>query len=94
MPTAALTLALALLVAAAAIDVFVRTTGPARKAGRPALWAALAFSAVLVTSALNQLLAWNIDQAHPAGIRRGRRGRRRRARSRPAVGTLDRVDPQ
>ncbi|MEO7448038.1 MAG: ATP-binding protein [Humibacillus sp.] len=61
-PTAALTLALALLVAAAAIDVFVRTTGPARKAGRPALWAALAFSAVLVTSALNQLLAWDIDQ--------------------------------
>ena len=61
-PAAALTLALALLVAAAAIDVFVRTTGPARKAGRPALWAALGFSAVLVTSALNQLLAWNIDQ--------------------------------
>ncbi|GAA2156978.1 hypothetical protein FHX52_4349 [Humibacillus xanthopallidus] len=61
-PTAALTLALALLVAAAAIDVFVRTTGPARKAGRPALWAALGFSAVLVTSALNQLLAWDIDQ--------------------------------
>ena len=60
-PTAALTLPLALLVAAAAIDLFVRTTGPARKAGRPALWAALGFSAVLVTSALNQLLAWNID---------------------------------
>jgi signal transduction histidine kinase len=60
-PTAGLTLALALLVAAAAIDVFVRTTGPARKAGRPALWAALGFSAVLVTSALNQLLAWDID---------------------------------
>jgi signal transduction histidine kinase len=59
-PTAALTLVLALLVAAAAIDVFVRTTGPARKAGRPALWAALGFSAVLVTSALNQLLAWDI----------------------------------
>ena len=61
-PTAALTVALALLVAAAAIDVFVRTTGPARKAGRPALWAALAFSAVLITSALNQLRAWNMDQ--------------------------------
>lgn len=60
-PTAALTLSLALLVAATAIDVFVRTTGTARKAGRPALWAALGFSAVLVTSALNQLLAWNID---------------------------------
>ncbi|KRF46684.1 sensor histidine kinase [Terrabacter sp. Soil810] len=60
-PAAALTLALALLVAAAAIDVFVRTTGPARKAGRPALGAALGFSAVLMTSALNQLLAWNID---------------------------------
>jgi len=58
--TVALTLALALMVAAAAIDVFVRTTGPARKAGRPALWAALGFSAVLVTSALNQLLAWDI----------------------------------
>src|SRR6478735_2886795 len=40
-PTAALTLSLALLVAATAIDVFVRTTGTARKAGRPALWAAL-----------------------------------------------------
>lgn len=60
-PVAALTLALALLVAAAAIDVFVRTTGPARKAGRPALWAALGFSAVLVTSALNRLLAWDVD---------------------------------
>ncbi|MBC9823921.1 sensor histidine kinase [Terrabacter sp. MAHUQ-38] len=59
-PTAALTLVLALMVAAAAIDVFVRTSGPARKAGRPALWAALGFSAVLVTSALNQLLAWDI----------------------------------
>ncbi|TQM65064.1 hypothetical protein FBY41_1447 [Humibacillus xanthopallidus] len=62
MPTPALTLALALLVAAAAIDVFVRTTGPARKAGRPALAAALGFSTVLVTSALNQMLAWDIDQ--------------------------------
>ena len=61
-PTAALTVGLALLVAAAAVDVFVRTTGPARKAGRPALWAALGFSAVLVTSALNQLLVWDIDQ--------------------------------
>ncbi|KRB43029.1 hypothetical protein ASD90_21845 [Terrabacter sp. Root181] len=37
-PAAALTLALALLVAAAAIDVFVRTTGPARKAGRRSPW--------------------------------------------------------
>ena len=60
-PAAGLTLVLALLLAAAAIDVFVRTTGPARKAGRPALWAALGFSAVLVTSALNQLLTWNMD---------------------------------
>lgn len=63
LPTAALTVGLAVLVAAAAVDVFVRTTGPARKAGRPALWAALGFSGVLVTSALNQLLGWDVDQA-------------------------------
>ena len=62
-PTAALTVGLAVLVAAAAVDVFMRTTGPARKAGRPALLAALGFSGVLVTSALNQLLGWDVDQA-------------------------------
>ncbi|GAB3061972.1 hypothetical protein GCM10027053_25430 [Intrasporangium mesophilum] len=61
-PSPLLMLGLSLLVAAAAIDVFVRTTGPARKAGRPALGAALAFSAVLVLSALNQELAWDADE--------------------------------
>ena len=56
-----LSLLLAVLVAAAALDVFTRTSGPARKAGGPALGAALAFAAVLALGSANQLLGWDAD---------------------------------
>jgi len=57
-----LTLGLAVLVAAAAIDVFTRTSGKARKAGGPALAAALAFAGVLALSSANLLLDWDADR--------------------------------
>ena len=57
-----LTLGLAVLVAAAAIDVFTRTSGKARKAGGPALGAALAFAGVLALSSANLLLGWDADR--------------------------------
>ena len=57
-----LTLGLALLVAIAALDVFVRTSGKARKAGGPALGAALAFAGVLALSSANLLLGWDADR--------------------------------
>jgi signal transduction histidine kinase len=55
------TLGLAVLVAVAAVDVFARTSGRARKAGWPALIAAQAFAAVLAFSCANQLLGWEAD---------------------------------
>lgn len=58
-----LTIGLAVLVAFAAVDVFARATGPARKAGGPALVAALAFAAVLCLSGLNQWRQWGQDVA-------------------------------
>jgi signal transduction histidine kinase len=50
-----LTLVLAAVVALTACQVFLGTSGPARKAGGPALAAALAFAAVLALGALNGL---------------------------------------
>jgi signal transduction histidine kinase len=49
------TLVLSTLVAVAAISLFRGSSGPARRAGRPALAAALAFAAVLALGAVNQL---------------------------------------
>ena len=49
---------MAVLIAVAAVDVFVRTSGPARKAGRPALAAALAFAGVLALGAIDRLAGW------------------------------------
>ncbi len=57
-----LTLGLAVLVAVAAVDVFARTSGKARKAGGPALGAALAFAGVLALSSANVLLGWDADR--------------------------------
>ena len=48
--------ALAVLVGGAALHLYVRTSGPARKAGGPALAAALAFALVLGLSSANVLL--------------------------------------
>ena len=56
------TLSIAVLVAVAAGDIFARTSGPARKAGGPALGAALTFASVLALSAVNQLLLWQSDR--------------------------------
>jgi signal transduction histidine kinase len=50
-----LTLVLSGLVALTALQVFLGTSGPARKAGGPALVAALAFAAVLALGAVNRL---------------------------------------
>ena len=55
--------ALALLVAGAAVHLYVRTSGPARKAGGPALAAALAFAVVLALSSANVLLELRSDTA-------------------------------
>ena len=52
------TLLLAALVALAAADVFLRTSGTARRAGIPALAAALAFAAVLALGAVQRLAGW------------------------------------
>lgn len=57
----ALTLTLSGLVALAAVQVFVGTSGPARKAGGPALFAALAFAGVLALGALGRLAGWSSD---------------------------------
>ena len=46
----------------AAADIYARTSGPARKAGGPALGAALTFASVLALSAANQLLLWQNDR--------------------------------
>jgi signal transduction histidine kinase len=58
-----LTLALSGLVALAAVQVFMGTSGPARKAGGPALAAALAFAAVLALGALSRLGDWGSTDA-------------------------------
>lgn len=56
------TLVLAVLVAAAAADVFLRTSGTARRAGIPALAAALAFASVLALGAVQRLAGWDADR--------------------------------
>jgi signal transduction histidine kinase len=58
-----LTLALSIAVALTAIQVFARTSGPARKAGGPALVAALAFAGVLALGAIDRLAGWEADRA-------------------------------
>jgi|SRR5262245_9172233 len=58
-----LTLTLSALIALAALQVFLRTSGPARKAGGPALAAALAFAGVLALGAVNRLAGWDADRA-------------------------------
>jgi signal transduction histidine kinase len=58
-----LTLALSALIALSALRVFLRTSGPARKAGGPALGAALAFAGVLALGAVNRLAGWDADRA-------------------------------
>ena len=57
------TVALAALVAVAAVDVFAATTGPARKAGRAALAATLAYVGILAVGALQRLVGADQDQA-------------------------------
>ena len=57
----ALTLLLSGAVALTAIHVFLRTSGTARKAGRPALEAALAFAGVLAFGAVGRAAGWNPD---------------------------------
>jgi signal transduction histidine kinase len=56
------TLVLAALVAAAAADVFLRASGTARRAGIPALAAALAFASVLALGAGQRLAGWDADR--------------------------------
>ena len=58
-----LTLTLSGLIALAAVQVFSGTSGPARKAGGPALAAALAFAGVLALGAVNRLAGWDADRA-------------------------------
>jgi signal transduction histidine kinase len=58
-----LTLVLAALVAATAVDGFLRTSGTARRAAIPALAAALAFAGVLAFGAIQRLARWEADQA-------------------------------
>lgn len=56
-----LTLSLSAAVAAVALDTYRRTVGPARKAGGPALLAALGLATVLGLSSLNELRQWEAD---------------------------------
>jgi signal transduction histidine kinase len=58
-----LTLVLAALVAAAALDGYLRSSGTARRAGVPALVAALAFAGVLAFGAIQRLAGWDADRA-------------------------------
>ena len=57
------TVALAALVAVAAVDVFAATSGPARRAGRAALAATLAYAGILAGGALQRLVGSDQDQA-------------------------------
>jgi signal transduction histidine kinase len=59
----ALTLVLSGLIAVAALRIFLPSSGPARKAGGPALAAAMAFAAVLALAAVNRLAGWDADRA-------------------------------
>jgi signal transduction histidine kinase len=59
----ALTLALSAVVALTAFQVFLGTSGPARKAGAPALAAALAFAGVLALGAVARLAEWEATNA-------------------------------
>jgi signal transduction histidine kinase len=59
----ALTIALSAVVALAAGRVYLDTSGPARKAGGPALAAALAFAFVLALGAVERQVGWNADRA-------------------------------
>ena len=56
-----LTLVLSGAVALTAIQVFLRTSGTARKAARPALAAALAFASVLAFGVIGRAAGWNPD---------------------------------
>lgn len=58
-----LTLTLSALVALTALHLFLRTSGPARKAGGPALAAALAFAGALALGAINRIAGWDADHA-------------------------------
>jgi signal transduction histidine kinase len=57
-----LTLVLAGLVAAAALDGYLRASGTARRAGTPAVVAALAFAGVLAFGSVQRLAGWGVDQ--------------------------------
>jgi signal transduction histidine kinase len=57
-----LTLVLAALVAAAALDGYLRSSGTARRAGTPALVAALTFAGVLAFGAIQRLAGWDLDR--------------------------------
>jgi len=57
-----LTLVLASLVAATALDGYLRSSGTARRAGTPALGAALAFAGVLAFGAIQRLAGWDADR--------------------------------
>ncbi|MDQ3505718.1 MAG: hypothetical protein M3446_08480 [Actinomycetota bacterium] len=58
-----LTLVMAALIAVTAADVFRRTSGPARRAGEPALMAGLAYAAVLAGGSVQRLAGWGADGA-------------------------------
>lgn len=62
-----LTAMAALVVALAATDSFAQTTGPARRAGIPAIVAALLFAGVLGLGATNELRHWDADYAIALG---------------------------
>lgn len=57
------TAVLAVLVVVAAVDIFVSTSGPARRAGFPALSATLAYASVLAAGALQHLEGWDLGSA-------------------------------
>jgi len=57
-----LTLVLAALVAVAALDGYLRSSGTARRAGVPALVAALAFASVLAFGAVERRAGWDLDR--------------------------------
>ena len=58
----AVTLALSAVIAATAVRLFLATSGPARKAGGPALAAALAFAGVLALGSVGRLGGWYEDR--------------------------------
>jgi signal transduction histidine kinase len=55
------TLVIVVLVAAAALDGFLRASGTARRAGIPALAAALTFACVLALGAVQRIAGWDAD---------------------------------